>query len=327
MKKIQCGLCVLLLLFASLLCLAACGEEPTAEKVMFTVTFDTGGGSPIEPMLVEDGATLLPPSDPVRESYIFDGWVTESGEKWIFETHYVRSNMTLVASWRSAKSVYDYKIVDNKEVCLTRIKQTSPTLVVPDSIEGFPVRAIGEGVFANLSSENVQSIVLPESVTNIGNGAFAGCVDIEILIKGNLVVIGEQAFKNCNRLSEVSFGEGLTKIGNEAFFGCGLTEIAFPQSLNEIREDAFSYCEALRTVVLYGTASDGELVVEDSAFRDSGLTTVFFFGNEDLRDALLLRVAHGNAKLTSATFYYYSESEPTQSGNYWYLRQGKPRIW
>ncbi len=327
MKKIPYGLCVLLLLFASLVCLAACGEEPTAEKAMFTVTFDTGGGSSIEPMLVEDGSTLLRPSDPVRESYIFDGWVTESGEKWLFETYYVRSDMTLVASWRSAKSVYDYEIIDNKEVRLTRLKQTSPTLTVPDSMEGFPVKAIGEGVFANLSSEIVQAIVLPESVTNIGKGAFAGCVDIDILIKGKLTFVGEQAFKNCNALTDASLDEGLTRIGNEAFFGCGLTEISLPQSLTEIGEDAFSYCEALRTVVLYGTASDGELFVADSAFRDCGLTTAFFFGDEDLRDALLLRVAHGNAKLTSATFYYYSESEPTQSGNYWYLRQGKPRIW
>ena len=139
--------------------------------------------------------------------------------------------------------------------------------------------------------------------------------------------MGEQAFKNCNALTTVGLGEGLMQIDIEAFLGSGLTEIAFPQSLTEIAEDAFGDCEALQTVILYGTASEGELSVADSAFRNSGIKTVFFYGNEALRDAFLLRVAYGNAALTHATFYYYSESEPTVSGNYWYLRQGKPRVW
>ena len=144
MKKIQRWLIVLSLLFASILCFAACAEEPATEKAMFTVTFDTGGGTRIESMVVEDGSTLLRPSDPTRDSYIFDGWVTENGEKWLFESYLVRSDTTLFASWRSAKSVYEYEIVNNEEVRLTHLKQKSLTVTVPEVIDGFPVRAIGE---------------------------------------------------------------------------------------------------------------------------------------------------------------------------------------
>ena len=101
-----------------------------------------------------------------------------------------------------------------------------------------------------------------------------------------------------------------------------------PKSLVLIGEDAFSDCNALQTIVLHGTATEGALVVEDSAFRDCDrLATVFFYGDDVSRDALLGRVANGNAALTEATFCYYSESKPEGQGSYWYFRNGKPRIW
>ena len=330
MKRTKRFLCAVLLLSIGLLCLASCAGEQTPETVMVTVTYDTGGGSPVEPMTVAAGSKLARPSDPVRDSYIFDGWVTESGEKWLFDTQSVLSDMTLVASWRSAKSVFDYEIYksgDRDAVRLTRLKQQTLTVTVPDSIEGFPIRAVDDGVFAGLSSETVNAIVLSEGVTEIGQRAFADCADINILVKGALTAVGDAAFKGCNALEEIRFAEGLTQIGNEAFSGCGLKEIMLPQSLVRIGEDAFAYCEALQTAVLYGTATEGELVVGDSAFRECGLVTVFFFGDDASRDALLSRVANANAPLMNATFCYYSENEPTESGSFWYWRGDKPRIW
>ena len=75
MKKI---LLAVLLLCVGLLLLTACEEESAATTVMYTVTYDTGGGSPVEPMTVAEGATLLRPADPTRESYIFDGWYKDA---------------------------------------------------------------------------------------------------------------------------------------------------------------------------------------------------------------------------------------------------------
>ena len=53
-------------------------------------------------------------------------------------------------------------------------------------------------------------------------------------------VIDDEAFKNCNNLSEVKLPEGVRKIGKEAFYGClNLKSINIPTSLESVDEDAF----------------------------------------------------------------------------------------
>lgn len=320
--------CVLLLCLLAVSLLAGCEEESVPAPTMYTVTYDSAGGTPIPEMTVAENSLLSRPSDPTRENYIFDGWVY-NGELWLFETSRVHGNLTLTATWKSAASVFDYELIEGKEEArLTRLKLESPTVIVPSSINSYPVTAIGDDLFAKLSAETVSAISLPESVTAIGARAFLNCADISILVRGALTEVGEQAFEGCNTLEEIPLGEGLTSVGSRAFYGTGLTSLSLPKSLTLVEEDAFAYCSALTTVVMYGTASEGELVVGDSAFRDcDALKTVFFHGDENEHDALLTRIAYGNAPLTDAAFSYYSETEPTEEGSYWYYRNGKPRIW
>jgi hypothetical protein len=122
----------------------------------------------------------------------------------------------------------------------------------------------------------------------------------------------------------------MKRISTEAFLGSGLRTLIAPASLSVIEESAFQGCTSLQTIVLYGTMLNHNalFVIEDSAFRDcSALKTVFLYGMENDREALLKRTDNQNKPLEKATFCYYSETEPTVEGHYWYMHDGKPRVW
>lgn len=75
-------------------------EQENDEK--YTVTFDSNGGSDILDIEnIENGFTIVEPTMPVREGYIFKGWFKDVGlqEEWIFDIDKVEQNRTLYAKW------------------------------------------------------------------------------------------------------------------------------------------------------------------------------------------------------------------------------------
>jgi uncharacterized repeat protein (TIGR02543 family) len=67
---------------------------------LFTVTFDTDGGSTAPAQLTEVtlGSTINEPAEVVKEGYLFEGWYA-GDRKWDFATDKVTDNMTLKARW------------------------------------------------------------------------------------------------------------------------------------------------------------------------------------------------------------------------------------
>lgn len=65
------------------------------------VTFETNGGTPIDPITVRYGETMQKPADPVKSGWHIAGWYKDIDltEEWNFETDTVNSNMTLYAKW------------------------------------------------------------------------------------------------------------------------------------------------------------------------------------------------------------------------------------
>lgn len=92
-------------------------------------------------------------------------------------------------------------------------------IVIPDTIEGYPVTSIGNYVFDKCTS--LTSITIPDSVTSIGCGVFGGCTGLTSVAIGNSVTsIGCYAFYRCNNLTNVTIGNGVTCIGCCAFYNC-----------------------------------------------------------------------------------------------------------
>ena len=75
-------------------------NEPPA-PVTHTVTFDSAGGSPVEPQTVADGAAAIDPGVPSRDGYKFTGWLLD-GEPFDFSTP-ITGDITLVAGWEESE--------------------------------------------------------------------------------------------------------------------------------------------------------------------------------------------------------------------------------
>ncbi len=72
-----------------------------------------------------------------------------------------------------------------------------------------------------------QNTIIPESVTSIGGGAFAGCFDLaSITIPEGVKTLGDDAFYDCYNLTSVTIPSSVTSIGDYAFWYCtGLTDV------------------------------------------------------------------------------------------------------
>ena len=96
----------------------------TVAPAIYTVTFDSSGGTDVEEQYIEDGETVQKPQDPAKEGSYFKGW-TQNGQSWDFEHDTVRSHMTLTAQW-SAIPVFDItgSVTDRNDTALPNVEIT-----------------------------------------------------------------------------------------------------------------------------------------------------------------------------------------------------------
>ena len=100
--------------------------------------------------------------------------------------------------------------------------------------------------------ESFQSIVIPNSVTNIGDKAFCGCKSLQsIVIPESVTSIGAEAFLDCESLQSIVIPNSVTSIGNSAFCLCtSLQSIVIPNSVTTIGIDAFMDCDSLKAIII-----------------------------------------------------------------------------
>ena len=99
-------------------------------------------------------------------------------------------------------------------------------------------------------NQNIETYVIPSSVTSIDDWAFYGCYSLsEIVISSSVTSIGDSAFSWCLSLSEIVIPSSVTSIGKGAFSSCShLSEIVIPSSVTSIGDWAFSYCFSLKYI-------------------------------------------------------------------------------
>jgi len=128
-------------------------------------------------------------------------------------------------------------------------------VVIPEEIGGVAVTSIGSYAFyeSNISKVHIQSIVIPEGVTKIGDRAFCYCNSLmSVELPSTLKTLGEGVFDNCP-FTEITLPEGIESIGSRAFTYCDLTTINLPDSLTYIADDAFDGCTLINVSVEEGT--------------------------------------------------------------------------
>ena len=110
-----------------------------------------------------------------------------------------------------------YYEIKNDEVTITGCPDyTSGELVIPDTIEGFPVTTIGDYAFDGCNY--LTNITIPDSVTTIGYSSFGFCFELtSITIPNSVKTIGGYAFQSCKGLTSITIPASVTSIDKNAF--------------------------------------------------------------------------------------------------------------
>lgn len=107
----------------------------------------------------------------------------------------------------------------------------------------------------------IKQVKITEGVESIGARAFEDYYNIEsVIIPASVSEIGWNAFYRCSRLTSATIAEGVTSIGSKAFGECrSLSNFSIPSSVNQIGSWAFYKCESITSIIVPdGVATIGE---------------------------------------------------------------------
>ncbi len=169
-----------------------------------------------------------------------------------------------------------------KTVTITKYTGTESTVILPSTINSWPVTKIGEDAFQD--NTTITSVTIPASVTEIGANAFAGCTnltivnyagdwsnltiqsgnpavqdaanaplfDFEFIPPDNTAVIVTN-YKYNGAAADVTIpsryqGKPVTMIDHAAFFNSAVTSVTIPDSVTSIFDEAFINCPKLTNI-------------------------------------------------------------------------------
>ena len=143
-------------------------------------------------------------------------------------------------------------------------------LVIPETYEELPVTAIADSAFSETWAHvqgtlnsvgmgqdtsdyvSITSVVIPDSVTSIGDSAFQYCKSLKSAhLPDGLEELGENVFAGCESLETIGIPSKITELPKSTFVGCAsLNCVALPSTMTTIGESAFQSCTSLASVDL-----------------------------------------------------------------------------
>ena len=185
-----------------------------------------------------------------------------------------RTEIKIAQSLGIAVNPYDIKdgVLQSSDGNLLLMDQATGTLTIPDS-----VTAIGEGAFANV--EGLKTIIIQSTVKRIEMNAFRSNQTLETVIMQEkdgqgVEYIGSFAFMECPNLTTVQMANSVKEMYNQAFYYCtNLINIKISTNLNTIEKYVFAGCENLQQIEF----PEGIININDYAFNGcSNLETIKF---------------------------------------------------
>lgn len=198
-------------------------------------------------------------------------------------------------------------------------------VVIPSEYEGLPVVAIrgqyGTGAFARSA---MTSVVIPDSITEIGNNSFYNCTQLTSVQIGSgsaLASIGRNAFSGCRSLAEMYIPASVASIGDSAFNNCGSVNFTVADGNAAYRSENEHLIERATNTLLRagqsGVIPEGVQIVADFAFSRSVSVTELYIPSSVTEIGNYIAA---NATL-SAIYYAGTEEEwnAVQKGSLWDL--------
>ena len=154
-------------------------------------------------------------------------------------------------SFKSLRNLKEIALPENLEVIqeLALGYTGIETIVLPQSL-----KEIGRAAFSNCEALNYVNI--HSGITKIDSDAFSNCVNLKaISIPDSVTSIGQTLFQNCRNLEYVRLSESVDKIGGSMFSGCTmLKNISLPSSVTTIGSKAFFKASNLASIYYHGVS-------------------------------------------------------------------------
>ncbi len=253
-----------------------------------TVTFDSCGGSAVAGQLLNEGDMATVPVSPSLFGYNFNGWYVDEDctQLYDFSTTLVES-ITLYAGWVEVEE-FEYTAVSGGYE-LTKYNGTDSDIVVPSSYNGLPVVGIGEMAFVmvtatgDINYEQITSITLPDTITYIGDLAFAATSIVSIELPASVTSVGTSIFLYCMELQSVTMAYSATSqyvVVDNVMYSSDMTTLVacfvsmdtfvLPITVTTISRYAFEGLE-LNTLVLHQDID----IINIGAFEVESYLTVY----------------------------------------------------
>ena len=215
--------------------------------------------------------------------------------------------------------------------------------------------------------KTIENAILPNGVTVIRRNSFSYCKNLKsVQYPSTIKTVEQYAFRDCNKLKEISADDVAVicsvEYEDSSTFGSNfdlvikgekVTELVIPANIKVIKDYAFNWFSMRSSVRLNGAVTLGKdsfgkqvkyVYIKNKELlsgniNESGLLSrsartllieedtskVYFYGTESRWSQLSdERKAPANGK----TVYYYSETQPATSGNYWHFDDsGAIAIW
>ena len=221
----------------------------TARESKYTVTWKNHDGTvlevdedvPYDTMPEYNGAT------PTKEGHTFIGWEPALSK--------VKVNIEYIAKFKVSggsgepTSAEDFVFADVGEgYALVHYFGNASDVVIPGEYKGKPIISIQKWAF--FANDTMKSLVIPDSVVDIKEDAFAQCKILERITFGSgLKTIGMMAFDSCLALEAVNLPEGFVHLDIMVFSNCpALTSVSLPNSIESFGEYMFDSYEEPSTV-------------------------------------------------------------------------------
>jgi len=191
---------------------------------------------------------------------------------------------------------------NNGTITITGYNGNPGPIIIPSTTNGLPVVNIANNAFIR---KTVSTLVIPNSVTNIGTSAFDSCPSLTSVTIGN---IGQRAFAACTKLATLTIPGSVVTIGDQTFSGSiklsaitadpansffsSTSGVLFnkkqttivqyppagagrsytiPNTVTNIGNNAFFMCAALTNVTIPGSVIN---IGDNGFYRCTGLTSV-----------------------------------------------------
>ena len=232
--------------------------------------------------------------------------------------------INLARQTEQTTSALTYEL-ENGEYTVTGILGNATEIVIPSEYNGLPVTKIqgeyGNGAFAR---KNITSIVIPDSLTEIGQNTFYACSALTTVTIGEnslLTTIGNNAFSGATALTSIFIPKGVTSIGSAAFNNCGgLNTITVAKDNAVYSSEGNNLIEKSTNTLIRGSNSsiipEGVKIIGSAAFRrsaietiliPSGIETIENYALDDCENLSSIAVSENNSSFASLDGILYSK--------------------